>query len=208
MQSPDHREFVAANGELTYARIDGLPVPCASEETGDERMSELDVRQADFGDLRLLEAAFGEGAYFDDRYERQKNGRGVLFTAWLDASAVGHVYLWLEDAEEAPINQYLPGIPLLTHLRVLPEYRNRRFGTRLIAEVQDYLEQDDYWHVALAARTDNDEAIRLYQRLGYRDWEHGLVECVAVRTNPDGDVEYESEQCHVLIRRLVQGCYD
>jgi ribosomal protein S18 acetylase RimI-like enzyme len=171
-------------------------------------MSELDVRQADFDDLRLLAASFGERTYFDDRYERQKNGLGVLFTAWLNRLAVGHVYLWLQDAEEPLIKQHLPGIPLLTHLRVLPRYRNRRFGTRLIAEVQDYLEQDDYWHVALAARTDNDEAIRLYQRLDYRDWGHGLVECVAVRTNPDGYVEYESEQCHVLIRRLMRNCYD
>jgi ribosomal protein S18 acetylase RimI-like enzyme len=171
-------------------------------------MSELDVRQADFDDLRLLTEAFDESTYFDDRYERQKNGLGVLFTAWLDELAVGHVYLWLEQAEEAPINQYLPGVPLLTHLRVLRGYRNRRIGTRLIAEVQDHLTQDGYWHVALAARTDNDEAIRLYQRLGYRDWGRGLVECVAVRTNPDGAVEYESEQCLVLLRRLVHSCYD
>jgi GNAT superfamily N-acetyltransferase len=208
VQSRDYPESVAEKEKLTYARIGSLPVPCASEETGEQPMSELDVRQADFDDLRLLAAAFGERTYFDDRYERQKNGLGVLFTAWLDEWPVGHVYLWMEEAEEAPINQYLPGIPLLTHLRVLPGYRNRRIGTRLIAEVQDYLAHDDYWHVALAARTDNDEAIRLYQRLGYRDWDHGLVECVAVRTNPDGDVEYESEQCHVLLRRLVRSCYD
>lgn len=171
-------------------------------------MTGLNVRKADFDDLTSLEQAFGEPAYFADRFERQKNGRGVLFSAWFDRKAVGHAYLWLEEAEEPPIAQYLPGVPLLTHLRVLPEYRNRRFGTRLIAEVQDYLRLDGHWHVALATRTDNDEAIRLYQRLGYRDWGRGLVECVAVRTKPDGDVEYEAEECLVLIRRLVQSCYD
>ncbi len=171
-------------------------------------MNELAVRKVDFGDLTSLEDTFGEGTYFEDRFERQKNGLGVLFSAWLDRRAVGHAYLWLEDAEEPLIQQYLPGIPLLTHLRVLPEYRNRRFGTRLIAEAQDYLRLDGHWNVALAARTDNDEAIRLYQRLGYRDWGRGLVECVAVQTNPDGNVVYESEECLVLIRRLVQSCYD
>jgi ribosomal protein S18 acetylase RimI-like enzyme len=171
-------------------------------------MRELDVRKADFDDLSPLTEAFGDRSYFEDRLERQKNELGVLFTAWFDQRLVGDVYLWWQKAEEEPIQQYLPGIPLLTHLEVLPGFRNQGIGTRLIAEAQDYLTSLDHWYIALAARTDNAAAVRLYERLGYRDWGRGEVECYAVRTLPDGVIKRESETCHVLTRRLVRSCYD
>lgn len=160
-------------------------------------MNEPEVREVDSPDLPLLAEALGDEPYFIERLDRQKNGDGMLFAAWLGRLPVGDVYLWLQEAEEEPIRLHLPEVPLLTHLEVLPEYRNQGIGTRLIAAVEDHVRNLGHPRIALAVRTDNEQARRLYERLGYQDWGHGKVEC-QVATMPNGHVK--NETCDVLYR--------
>jgi ribosomal protein S18 acetylase RimI-like enzyme len=86
---------------------------------------------------------------------------------------------------------------------VHPELRNRGIGQAMVGEVERYLIDHDHRRVALAVRTDNPAASRLYHRLGYRDWRHGLVVCYTETTLPDGRVVPEPEHCHVLVKDLA-----
>ncbi|KDN22849.1 GCN5 family acetyltransferase [Amycolatopsis rifamycinica] len=147
--------------------------------------------------------ALGDHAFFIDRLHRQRNGLGTLFVAWLGDRPAGDVYVWLERAEEEPIRGHLPGVPLLTHLEVHRELRNRGIGSALVATVERYLMEEGYGRVALAVRTDNTRAARLYHRLGYVDWGHGEVVCYALTTTPDGRIHEEAELCHVLVKDLL-----
>ena len=165
-------------------------------------MTELEVRQAKAAELELLPAALGDPEFFADRLRRQADGHGVLFIAWLAGRPVGVVYLWLEEAEEHPIRTFLPDVPLLTHLEVLPEHRNQRIGTTLIAQVESAVRERGIGSVALAVRTDNADAERLYTRLGYQDWGHDEVVCIAERRLPNNEVELEEEKCYVMVRSL------
>ncbi len=157
-------------------------------------MTEPDVRPATFGDLRPLADVFGDHAFFVERHERQKDGKGVLFVAWLAGRPVGDVYLWQEDAEEAPIRRHLPGVPLLTHFEVGPKQRNRGIGTAIVERLEQHLRELKQERVALAVRTDNVRAARLYERLGYRDWGHGTIVCHTEAL--------EAEVCHVMVKDL------
>ena len=165
-------------------------------------MIELVVRQAEAADLELLPIALGTPDYFADRLRRQNAGLGTLFIAWRTDQPVGIVYLWLEEAEERPIRTHLPDVPLLTHLEVLPEHRNQRIGTALIAQVEATARKLGKKAVALAVRTDNADAERLYKRLEYEHWSHGEITCYAEHRLPDDEVELEAETCYVMVRSL------
>jgi len=159
----------------------------------------VDVQPARDADLARLPDEF-----FTDRFRRQRNGAGVLFVAWLRDEPVGDVYLWLEEAEEPPLRRNLPGVPLLTHLEVFPGYRNLGIGTRIIGVAERYLNDLGHQRAALAVRDDNHRAERLYRRLGYVDWGHGLLVCLADVACPGGRRGVAPETCHVLVREFDQ----
>ncbi|MDT8913991.1 GNAT family N-acetyltransferase [Amycolatopsis sp. PS_44_ISF1] len=159
------------------------------------------VRPAGPADLGVLAAALGEPRYFEDRLTRQAAGLGVLLTAWRGPQPAGVLYLWLEDAEEAPIRWHLPRVPLLTHLEVREGLRNQGIGRALVEAAEQRLVGDGHERGALAVRTDNQRAARLYRRLGYRDWGRGTVVCHSFDGVPEA--EPVPELCFVLVKRLV-----
>lgn len=161
------------------------------------------VRTARAADVQSFIAAFGDRGFFVDRMNRQLRGKGTLFFAWLGTRPAGDVYVWLEEAEEPPIRWHLQGVPLLTHLEVQPDLRNRGIGRKLVDVAEQYLAGLGCDRVAMAVRTDNGDAARLYERLGYRDWGHGEIVCHAQRTLPGGGVLVEPERCHVLVKYLT-----
>jgi GNAT superfamily N-acetyltransferase len=159
------------------------------------------IRPAHQLDLVAL-SAVGDRRYYSDRIARQERKDGVLLTAWYSDRPVGDVYLWLEEAEEAPISDSLPGVPLLTHLIVREKERNRGVGSALISAVENQAVTLGHSRLALAVRTDNADAARLYDRLGYRDWGRGVVVCHAERTLSSGRVVLDPEKCDVLVKNL------
>lgn len=165
-------------------------------------MSEPHVWRARSADLPPFAAALGDGGFLIDRWMRQRKDRGVLFFAWLGPRPAGSVYLWLEEAEEPPIRRHLPGVALLTHLQVHPELRKLGVGAALVDAVEEHLIELGHERVALAVRTDNPAAARLYDRLGYEDWGQGMVTCYAQVTLPNGGILEVPERCHVLVKDL------
>lgn len=163
-------------------------------------MSDLHIRPARTGDLAALVEELGQRRFFADRLERQASGRGLLLTAWQDDRPVGDVYLWLEPAEEPEIREHLPGAPLLTHLEVRREHRRRGFGTELIRAAEQELADRAHEQVVLAVERDNDRALRLYHRLGYREWDHPPIRCYALA---DRNGNREEEICRIMVKRLV-----
>lgn len=163
-------------------------------------MNDLVIRPATPADLRALARALGQAQYFADQVARQADGDGILLTAWKDGLPKGDVYLRLEPAEEAEIRAHLPGVPLLTHLEVLPGYRNRGIGTRLVSAAERHLRTLKFDRVALAVEVTNTDAARLYERLGYRNWNHDPVICY---TRLDDSRVRRAEICHVLVKRLA-----
>lgn len=148
--------------------------------------------------------SLGQEVYFRDRLARQDAAQGFLLAAWEGDVAVGDVYVWLAPAEEPELRALLPGVPLLTHLEVVPWRRNRGIGTLLLWEAEDRLFADGHDQVALGVRLDNLDAQRLYRRRGYVEWPHGQVPTTEVVYHPDGECELRPEVCRIMIRHLGQ----
>jgi len=160
------------------------------------------IRPADETDLAALVNELGQEPFFVDRLKRQANDLGLLLTAWLGDRPIGDVYLWLEPAEEQPIREHLPRTPLLTHLEVHPAYRNRGTGTELIRATEKEAANRDHDQLALGVELHNHHAMRLYQRLGYREWSYSTVECFAL---DDGAGSRTPEVCRIMFKHLQRG---
>ncbi|MGH3761737.1 GNAT family N-acetyltransferase [Actinophytocola sp.] len=175
-------------------------------------MSDLDIGPVrDEPDLDALTNDLGHGPLFRDRFQRQKSGKGQLLFARRDDSVVGVVYLWLEPAEEKEIRDALPRVPLLMHLEIREDERGQGYGTALIEAAEEWLKEE--WgctKVALAVEVGNENAKKLYERLGYKEWapsyvwEHPYVMCRRFVEAGQPNPEPEYEQCNILIRSLVE----
>jgi GNAT superfamily N-acetyltransferase len=162
-------------------------------------MPALRIRPAEATDLAALTEELGQAPFFTDRLNRQAKGHGLLLTAWLNTRPIGDVYLWLEEAEEAPIRHHLPDTPLITHLEIHPCHRRQGSGTKLMGVAEHELTKLGHNLVALAVEQTNKDAMRLYVRLGYREWPHSTVECLTMADNTGPRI---SETCHIMIKHL------
>ena len=56
---------------------------------------------------------------------------------------------------------------VLYYLAVDPEFQKRGFGKAAVAAAEAWLRERDVWKINLMVRSENDEAGRFYERLGY-----------------------------------------
>lgn len=165
------------------------------------RSAQPAIRPARPADLTALVEALDHATFFTDRMGRQSDDRGVLLTAWEGDRPVGAVYVWREPADEAEVREHLPDVPLLNRLEVVRARRNDGIGTRLVAAAERLLAADGCEQVALAVEKTNVDAARLYERLGYLDWQRGDVTCYSEETDETG--RPIAEQCIILVKQLT-----
>ena len=134
-------------------------------------MPPASIRPADDRDLPALVRHLSAAAFFRDRLDRQLGGHGLLLVAFHDERPVGHVYLWLAPAQEYEIRAELPGVPLLNRLWVAGPHRNQGIGTALLTNAERRLHAMGHDRVALGVGVENVDAIRLYRRRGYQQWQ-------------------------------------
>jgi GNAT superfamily N-acetyltransferase len=146
--------------------------------------SGVTIRIAARADYDVLVAALGQPEYFADRLGRARHNLGELLVAWAGDTPIGDVYLWREPLEEPELRAAYPGVPLLNHLEVVPAWQGRGIGTALVRACEEAARDDGADILLLAVGVDNPDARRLYERLGYLDWQGGPI--VARWTEPDG----------------------
>ncbi|MEU7902716.1 GNAT family N-acetyltransferase [Actinoplanes sp. NPDC049118] len=151
------------------------------------------------GDIDRLGRTFGPSArgYYLERSRRQ----GVLLVARVGERSVGAVFVSTEPAPESAIIRHLGKVPMLHRLMVDASLRRKGVGTKLIAAAEAELRRRRLWRVAVGVDVDNPSAARLYRRLGYREWAHGLLETIREDVK-DGKVIVLPDECHVFVKHL------
>jgi GNAT superfamily N-acetyltransferase len=162
----------------------------------------LAIRQAHAGDWPAIVRAFGEERFFTDRLQRQREGHGELLVAYEGDAVVGVVYVWRGEAEERELREHLPDVPLLNHLEVVEHRRNSGVGTAIIEAAESRVLGLGLKKLALGLRLHNHAAARLYDRLGYREWEHGEIWTTYVVMS-DGEETQVPEKCRILVKDLT-----
>ncbi|WP_430009091.1 peptidase C39 family protein [Methylophaga lonarensis] len=133
----------------------------------DAKQDEITIRSAHLGDVEPLVQL--EKTCFDtDRLSRRSfkwminKANAQLLVAELDHHIVGYVLLL-----------YVRGTSLgrIYSLAILPEHRQRGIAAKLMQAAEHAAESSGRSFIRLEVRPDNAKAIRLYQNLGYKQFE-------------------------------------
>ena len=130
--------------------------------------------------------------------ERQRAGEISYFIAFVDGRIVGSAKVrWFEPRQPA----HRP-VPELFQLSVWPaEMRGRGVGSALIAEAERLARTKGIRSLTLGVDLEN-QAMRLYERLGYRDWGRGTCEDAYHVVAEDGSVVLQRDVITYMTKEL------
>lgn len=128
------------------------------------------IRPLRKADLPALE---WEGEYlhfrrvFQDVYQRIEKGMVKCWVALTqDNQMIGQVFLQLVSDRKELADGWKRAY--LYSLRVKPAWRNRGIGSKILSVLEDDLLKMNYSSLTLNVARDNEGAIRLYERLGFK----------------------------------------
>lgn len=162
------------------------------------------VRPCSAADLeRLLAAGLSpwEARHHRERFALAEAGQAVYLLAWRGGELVGRGTM-LAVSKYETVRQQFGRFPELNALEATPPGQGT--GTALIARAEQAARALGTVMIGLAVEVSNAGACRLYERLGYRDWGHGLVTDYWDETEPDGTVRLtHADSCQYLIKALA-----
>lgn len=139
----------------------------------------LVIKPAEEAHLEVLEHEFSPDTLSKPhykRYEVQKRGEGVYLIAWHEHTPVGHFLLRWSGPDDAQVRKYVD----VAHSAYLEagatgvNYRRRGIATVLIREAERLAKEHGCTRIGLdVGSSDNPDAKRLYEHLGYVDWGQG-----------------------------------
>jgi GNAT superfamily N-acetyltransferase len=171
-------------------------------------VSKVDIRALREEEIELLDQMnrdWPKGrplALHMERLARQQAGHAVYLFAWHDERPVGHVLLVLTGPSKEPMLSSLTNCAHISDLFVVPNYWSQGIGTTLMDEAEALAKQHGFIQIGLDVAIDNDRAIALYERRGYKD--AGFDERAVSWTyiDPDGQQQVQNDVLVYLVKRL------
>ena len=173
-----------------------------------EQAFTIAIKPAEESQLDVLEHEFspdGLSKYHYQRYEVQKQGKGVYLIAWHDHTPIGHFLLWWSGPDDTRVS---PSVDV-TQSAFLEaggtrvEYRRKGVATALIREAERLAKEKGCTQIGLEVGSiDNPDAKRLYESLGYVDWGQGKFLISWEYIDRNGNTGTESEIVTYMYKRL------
>jgi len=139
----------------------------------------IEIRPAEESELAIIGSTFSPNDMTNPeyrRYEVQKKGEGVYLAAWHNNTPIGAFLVRWSGPNDAPVTRFVE-ITRSAYLEgglTLAEYQRKGVATAIIQEAERLAREKGCTHIGLAVgSTDNPEARRLYEKLGYVYWRHG-----------------------------------
>ncbi len=144
------------------------------------------IRRIEENDLESLLLVKNDASVHIDRLQQQRNNKVIYIGAFINNCAVGYVLLSLDNKQDVmPYTNNQQCADMIDLLLIKP-LRSYGIGTKLVLECERYCKEQRIHYLGLDVNpTDNANAKRLYERLGYN--EVGQIHL-------DGIYEYEDEQ--------------
>ena len=161
-------------------------------------MNALEIRTATDHDLESLAEAHGPGisaAQIKRRLEESRKGFRTMLVAVKGGRAIGSVSIGGGSFQRK-------GALRLFALDVGPEFRRKGVGTALVRAVEAIASDKGMDEVNLEVEVDNEDAIRLYHRLGYRICGDPVMDRWS-KLEDDGTSETIEVPVFVMVKRLV-----
>lgn len=164
---------------------------------------DIEVRPCGVKDIEALrnsDVDLLEMHHHEERWESQLRQEAVYLLAWHGTEVVGRVTLYFQS-KYPEVRSLLEGPAEMNALEARPQ--GQGIGTALILAGEREARRRGTAVLGLAVEVDNHGARRLYERLGYVMWEHGLVIDRWTERDRDGRaVSEQADQCFYLFKRL------
>lgn len=106
--------------------------------------------------------------YLEFMFAQVEKTSGVVFVTEVDGRIVGFVSVWARVPENEAINA--PGeYAYVSDLVVLPEFRGRQLGFKLLQAAEDYAVRQGATRLVIGVLARNRVARRLYERFGFEE---------------------------------------
>ena len=130
----------------------------------------------------------------------QEAGRAIYLVAWREDELAGRCTV-LTTSKDDEVRQLLGAFPEMNALEARPPGQGT--GTKIIACAEHTAKERGAAMIGLAVAVSNDGSHRLYQRLGYDDWGHGLVVDHWHETDSAGTVRTtNADPCYYLTKSI------
>jgi GNAT superfamily N-acetyltransferase len=162
----------------------------------------IDVRPCSIKDIEVLRsqdvAAF-DMRHHEERWASQLRQEAVYLLAWRETRIVGRVTLLLRS-RYPQVRSVLPDGAEMNALEARPQGQGT--GTALILAGEQEARRRAAPVLGLAVEVRNNDARRLYERLGYTVWDHGLVIDRWTQFDDSGKVVKEhADECFYLTKQ-------
>jgi ribosomal protein S18 acetylase RimI-like enzyme len=164
--------------------------------------SAVRVRELQPGDLARLQRDL-PSSHHPPRVEQHESGAATFLIVERDDTVAGYLLIKWHGADEEIVHRLIGDWPELNAITVAPAFQSRGIGTALINAAELRVAARGFTCLGLAVGIENPRARALYERLGYRAWEHGVFN---VSWHVPGDPpRRESENCIYMLKQLQMG---
>jgi GNAT superfamily N-acetyltransferase len=165
---------------------------------------DLVIKPADKDDLAVLDKYLPKKmvSFHADRIQEQEQGHILWLIIWLNNVPIGHAKVVWAGNDKKEIRDYYPNTPEIDNLYLLPEYRNKGYGTKIIQYIEDLLKNKGYHKLGLSVDIKNLKAAKLYEKLGFKFWPMGDFDASWEYPDHEGIVHKEQETCTYMIKQL------
>lgn len=168
--------------EQTFERRNGF-VPKQIKKP--RELPALEIRPARASDANMLHESMPSSINKAQLAEQEKCDTTFLLA--LDGDElVGRLVIRWAGTKDDEIHELVPNTPNISLVRTREDQRRRGVGASLMQSAENLARAQGYEQVGLGVALDNEAARRLYQRLGYEDWGHGMYEHTRQMHDPNG----------------------
>jgi ribosomal protein S18 acetylase RimI-like enzyme len=129
----------------------------------------ITMRPATYSDVEKLEW-FGEYTHYRNliqrAYDEQLAGNRLVLVADFNGFPIGQLFIQYEAHNQRIADGY--NRAYFYSFRVFHLFRGQGVGTQILTYAQRLIYDMNYRYATIAVAKDNPDALRLYQRLGYR----------------------------------------
>jgi ribosomal protein S18 acetylase RimI-like enzyme len=104
--------------------------------------------------------------------ESLTGGKSFLLVAKSEGKVVGFAYATIFRDYPLDVAELIGAI---NDVYVLPEFRGKSIGKKLMIECMNKMQAEDVKAVRLIVLSENGSAVKLYQRLGFRIFRYGMI---------------------------------
>lgn len=166
---------------------------------------DIEIKSTETTDLEFLNKNLPTNIphFHENNIADHDNGTADWLIAYKDNLPVGHFLIRYDGCHNEYVKQYISNCAHLEAGGVKEEYRRQGIGTALIKKAEELAREKGFKKIGMAVGAhDNPKARKLYEDLGYKEWDRGTFDESWKIINKEGEEVDEVEICTYLIKLL------